>query len=188
MSSLFTPSDGALRPVNMDVVIDVFSALLTPVIAAIAVYIAYQQWEINRRKLELELELYERRLRVHQAVTRFVGKVITEASLYTQDFSELSRGTAEADFLFASDVRVYRKDLNMHGAILRKWNNEYRDNQQVPAEGYDHGAVVKGIEQELKWFADQLEGARQLFAKYLNLTGRPRRPWRSILTERNHQS
>ena len=38
------------RPVNMQVAIDVFSALLTPVIAAIAVYIAYQQSQTNRRK------------------------------------------------------------------------------------------------------------------------------------------
>lgn len=170
----------------MRVAIDVFSALLTPVIAAIAVYIAYQQWQTNRRRLELDL--YERRLRVYQAVTRFVGKVVRDVSPDFQDLSELWGSTAEADFLFGSDVRDYLKELTTRAANLRRWNNEYRDNQQVPPEGYDHVRVVEGMHQETEWFADQLEKARQLFAKYLNLTGGLRRSRRSIVTERNCQS
>ena len=39
----------------MHAAVDVLSALLTPVIAAIAVSIAYQQWQTNRRRLALDL-------------------------------------------------------------------------------------------------------------------------------------
>ncbi len=49
--------------VRLQALIDVFSALLTPVIAAIAVYVAYQQWQTNRRRLQLDL--YDRRLRIY---------------------------------------------------------------------------------------------------------------------------
>ena len=170
----------------MQVAIDVFSALLTPVIAAIAVYIAYQQSQTNRRKLALDL--YEHRLRVYQAVTRFIGKVVKDMSPDVQDFSEFWRSTAEADFLFGSDVRDYLEELATRAANLWRWSNEYRDNRQVRPEGYDHSRVVEGKHKEMQWFAVQSGEARQLFAKYLNLT-RERRWWRrSIVTERNCQS
>lgn len=171
----------------MHVAIDVLSALLTPVIAAITVYIAYQQWQTNRRRLELDL--YERRLQVYQAVTRFIGKVVKDLSPDVQDFSEFWRNTAEADFLFESDVRDYLEELATHAANLWKWSNEYRDNRQVRPEGYDHSRVVEGQYEETQWFAIQFGEARQLFAKYLNLTGEHRQWWRlSIVTEQNRQS
>ena len=170
----------------MHVAIDVFSALLTPVIAAIAVYIAYQQWQTNRRKLELDL--YERRLRVYQAVTLFVGKVVRDMSPDFQDFSELWMSTAEADFLFGSDIRDYLEELTTRAANLQRWNNEYRDNRQVRPEGYDHSRVVEDKHKEMRWFAVQLGEAQQLFAKYLNLAREQRRWRRSIVTERNCQS
>ena len=170
----------------MHVAIDVLSALLTPVIAAITVYIAYQQWQTNRRRLELDL--YERRLQVYQAVTRFIGKVVKDLSPDAQDFSEFWRSTAEADFLFGSDVRDYLEELATHAASLRRWSNEYRDNRQVRPEGYDHSRVVEGQHKETQWFAVQFGEAQQLFAKYLNLTGERRRWRRSIVTERNCQS
>ena len=55
--------------------------------------------------------------------------------------------------------------------------NEYRDERQVPPEGYDHRKVVEGMDREIRWFADQPEAARRLFAKYLNLAQEGRR-WR----------
>ena len=181
MSSMFTPSEGTLRPVNMDVAIDVFSALLTPVIAAIAVYIAYQQWQTNRRKLDLDF--YERRLRVYQAVTQFIGKVVKDLSPDIQDFSEFWRSTAEADFLFGSDIRDYLEELATRAANLRRWSDEYRDNQQVRPEGYDHSRVVEGQHKDTQWFAVQSGEAKRLFAKYLDITRQSRRWRRSIVTE-----
>lgn len=152
---------------GLHAMIDVFSALLTPLIALIAVYIAYQQWQTNRRKLELEL--YDGRLRVYQTVAQFVSNVVADASLEQQDLSDLWRNTAEADFLFGSDVRDYLKELTAHAIKLRKWNSQYRDRSQVPPEGYDHSKVSEGMDREVRWFADQSEEARQLFGKYLNL-------------------
>ena len=166
----------------MHVAIDVFSSLLTPVIAAMAVYIAYQQWQTNRRKLKLDL--YERRLRVYQAVTRFIGKVVKDVSPDFQDFSEFWRNTAEADFLFGSDVRDYIRELATRAANLQRWSNEYRDNRQVRPEGYDHSRVVESKHKEMEWFAVQFREAQQLFAKYLNFA----RERRHGQLERNCQS
>lgn len=153
--------------VDLHSVIDVSSALLTPLIAIIAVYIAYQQWRTNRRKLEFQL--YESRLRVYQAVAQFVSKVMADASLEQQDLSDLWRNTAEADFMFGSDVRSYLEELTDHAIQLRKWNSQYRDDGQVAPEGYDHRKVSEGMDREVRWFAEQPEKARHLFGKYLSL-------------------
>ena len=105
--------------VSMQAWIDVFSALLTPVIAAIAVYVAYQQWQTNRRRLQLDL--YDRRLRIYQAVSQFISKVLTGLSPEPQDFSDYWRDTAEADFLFGTDIRDYLRTLAARAAELRRW-------------------------------------------------------------------
>ena len=55
----------------MDVLhIEFIVALPTVIIGCIAVYIAYQQWHTNHRKLELDL--YDRRLRLYQATTKYI--------------------------------------------------------------------------------------------------------------------
>ena len=52
--------------------VQIMQALLTPLIAIIATYIAYQQWNTN--KLKLKLDRYERRLRVYQKIVELVSK------------------------------------------------------------------------------------------------------------------
>ena len=157
--------------------IDALSALLTPVIAIVAVYIAYQQSQTNRRKLKLDL--YDRRLRIYQAVATFIGKVLTDFSPQSEDFSDFWRNTAEADFLFGRDRAItdYLQVLATHAAELRKWRSEYRDYTQPKPEGYDHKTVADGLNRESAWFAEQPEAARRLFGRYLSMAPE-RRLWR----------
>ena len=83
-------------------VADWLSALLTPVIAAIAVYIAYQQWRTNRRRLELDP--YDRRLRIYQATIEYISAALSFHPT-TEAIFGFRRSTAEADFLFGPDIR-----------------------------------------------------------------------------------
>ena len=48
--------------------------MLTPLIAAIALYIAWQQKKINKQKLDLDK--YDRRQKVYDEVTHFIRTVI----------------------------------------------------------------------------------------------------------------
>jgi hypothetical protein len=56
--------------------VDLFAALLTPVIAIIATYIAYQQYRANQ--LKLRHELYDRRLLLYNAVAEFLAHIVRE--------------------------------------------------------------------------------------------------------------
>ena len=151
----------------MQAAINVFSALLTPVIAVIAVYIAYQQWQTNRRRLELDL--YERRLHVYQAVSQFIYKVLTGFSPELQDISDLRRNTFEADFLFGADIRDYVRSLDTHARDL--WNGtKCATMEHDPCRKTTiTTTLVEGKNRESKWFIQQPEAAYRIFVKYLNV-------------------
>src|SRR5262245_66272538 len=52
-------------------ILKILQGLLTPVIGIVATYIAWQQWKTNRNKLNLDR--YDRRMRVYQEVVRFIS-------------------------------------------------------------------------------------------------------------------
>ena len=52
-------------------IVDVCSALLTPLIAVITTYIAYQQYRVS--ELTLKKELYERRIKIYGVFESYLG-------------------------------------------------------------------------------------------------------------------
>ena len=74
-------------------VADWLMALLTPVIAAIAVYIAYQQSRTNRRRLDLDL--YDRRLGIYQATVEYISAVLTDFHPTVEVILRFRRSTAQ---------------------------------------------------------------------------------------------
>lgn len=145
-----------------------FSALLTPVIAILAAYIAYQQWQTNRRKLDWDR--YERRLRVYEATKSFLAQIMREANLHFDDISKFISETAEADLLFGPEIPKYLRELRTHANELRIATDQYRDSTQIKPEGYEHSKTVETKHTELCWLAEQFDGkAKEKFAKYLKI-------------------
>ena len=79
--------------------VSVLNALLTPLIAIIATYIAWQQWKANQ--LKLKMERYDRRLRVYQEVVRML-RTCSNRKLEWAELIDFNASTAEADFLFGA--------------------------------------------------------------------------------------
>lgn len=75
----------------------VIQGLLTAVIATIAVYIAWQQWKANERRLVLDR--YERRLRVYQRVIEFINLALRDFKVEPHEVGKFRAEVAEADFL-----------------------------------------------------------------------------------------
>ena len=157
---------------------NLLTALPTVVIGCIALYIAYQQWQTNHRKLELDL--YDRRLRLYQATTKYISVVLADFKPKLEDLFEFRRETAEAHFLYGRDITAYLDELYRHGVDLHRWAEEYRDYTQPTPPHYDHKKVTDGMHQEERWFVDQHKEALRRFKSYLNLSGRahPRRATR----------
>ena len=148
-------------------VIRIMSALLTPVIAIVATYIAWQQWKTNRQKLAMDL--YDRRLRIYQEVRKILSSVFRDANISMQALLEFYSSVSEVHFLFGPEISEYIDEIYKHGTNLGRYKDEYRDHTQPSSEGYDHKKVVEEMNKELQWLVYQFEPAKELFRKYLRL-------------------
>lgn len=137
-------------------------------IAIIALYIAYQQWQTSRQKLKLDL--YKSRLRIYEEVKKILSIMIAGSEVSSANLINFYTLVSEADFLFGPEIRQYIDEIYSHGVNLRRWNLEYRDITQDQPEGYDHNEVVRELAQERQWLGQQFEPAREKFKKYLSMS------------------
>lgn len=147
--------------------VEISKALLTPIIAVVTTYIAYQQWKINRQKLFLDL--YDRRLKVYEEVRQILGMVARDARASYDDLLKFHIAVSEADFLFEPEISEYIEEIYQRGVKLQYWNKQYRDLTQTKPDGYDHQKICDGMDAELNWLIQQFEPAKQKFKKYLHI-------------------
>jgi len=151
-------------------VISILQGLLTPLIAIIATYIAWQQWKGNQ--LKLKMERYDRRLRIYQEVVKMLR---TCANGDLREFAlivDFGAATAEGDFLFGPEIRQYIDDITSRAANLRQAKVQYKDYTQPVPAGYDHEKIVNEMSAQVSWFTEQLVGfvAKNKFGQYLNIS------------------
>lgn len=156
-----------MKSSSVALALQILQGLLTPVIAVIAVYIAWQQWKVNERKLKFDQ--YERRLRVYQEVLT----ILTHLHAGEPDLMMLHSfraATAEADFLFKPEISSYIDEIATRGWNLYSAHSEYRAFNQIRPPGYDHQKVVDTMQELQSWFsAQQRADATQKFKKYLDV-------------------
>jgi hypothetical protein len=152
------------------VTLDVLKALLTPVIAAIAVYIAYQQYQVNKRKFEFDR--YERRIHIYREVRAVLIRVQRDFKPEIAELQNFITATAEADFLFGPEIPAYIDEIVKRGWALRSAHNQYRDMFQPVPPGYDHEKVVSEMHEQETWFTEQIPtgAAKAKFKKYLDVS------------------
>jgi len=148
--------------------IEISKSLLTPLIAIVATYIAWQQWKTNQQKLNLER--YERRLRVYEEVIKILSIIVRDANASIEDLLKFRTSASEADFLFGPEIPAYIDEIYKHGLNLGRCNQEYRDYTQEKPDGYDHKKVVDEKHKEIKWLVDQFKPAKEKFKKYLDIS------------------
>ncbi|MGE0882757.1 MAG: hypothetical protein AB7P14_04385 [Blastocatellales bacterium] len=152
----------------IDEILKISQGLLTPVIGIIATYIAWQQWKTNKNKLRLDK--YEKMLQVYKEVVRYISVGIRDANYDDNELMTFRSKVTEADFLFGDEVSKYIDELHQRSVSLSRWNKEYRDHSQSKPVGYDHKNVVDEMHKELAWVSSQLEPARNIFKKYLDIS------------------
>jgi hypothetical protein len=145
-------------------VVEVLSALLTPTIAVVATYIAYQQHRTN--KLKVRADLYDRRMQVFNAVTDLLGHIGGAAAIDLDQLRVFLQKTRESYFLFGDEIPEYLNQLYEAGVDLRHQTKKLFSDLPVGPErtrlAAENGVLVK-------WFLDQFEVAQTKFGKYLRL-------------------
>ena len=148
--------------------LQLLQGLLTPLIAAIAVYIAWQQWKTNERKTVLDR--YDRRLRVYQRVIEFVSLVLIDFKPQPREIARFRAEVAEADFLFGPEIPAYIQELSTQA--LQSWRalTDYEKLTNSPLQGHDHQPLADEMHNRETWLTQQHAAALQKFKKYLDVS------------------
>ena len=154
---------------DIKVIIEILSAALTPVIAIVAVYIAFQQWKINKSRFNHEL--YGRRIIVFKAVMTFFAEIMREGTSSYKMTTKFYADTGEADFFFENEIRVHIEKLYENGIKLARLNEKMYPSSGghgLPV-GKERTQVANEHDRLLGWFIDELPRTKALFKKYLKL-------------------
>ena len=101
----------------IDQVVEVSKGLLTPLIAVVATYIAWQQWKTNQQKLVLDR--YDRRLHVYEEVRKILSIILRDAKASYEDLLTFRTTVSEADFLFGPEIPTYIDEIYKRGVQLQ---------------------------------------------------------------------
>ncbi len=144
--------------------IDYLSALLTPTIAILGSFIAFQQWRTNRARLKNEL--FDRRYEQFSAVMNFLGSIITFGKCKIEEQQKFLAGTRGMRFIFDEEISTYIDENIWKLAIeLEQLDAEL---EGVPV-GEERTKNAKRQAEIKKQLYAELSGLNDRFAPYLQL-------------------
>lgn len=146
-----------LCSIDWEKLVKVLSALLTPAIAIVTAYIAWQQHVINRR--QHRLALFEKRMIVFNSTMNLIAGVLQKNDVDLDQLFKMIRETRDHELLFGSEIGEYITDVYKKGLALNTIN-------------FVHGDAGKRFEL-LKWFSEQSAEATKLFKRCMDF----REPW-----------
>lgn len=144
---------------------------LTSVIAIITTYIAVQQWKATN--LKMRIERYDRRLKIYQETHKFITIVTSEVNPELREMFAFETATAEADFIFPPEIRVYLDEIFFHANKLRLANTQAQRYSRTRVSEYDHNMINEtfdAMDEHVRWFMDQPQVAKEKFKPYMDLT------------------
>ena len=140
------------------------SALLTPIIAVLAIVIAYRQWRLGQNKLKLDL--FDRRFAVYHAATSLIGSVMSSGNAANSETYKFLVATKDAKWLLSLDIAEYL-DKQIYAKAI--------DLQTLSAElegvgvGPERTKNVHAQADIKKWIVVQFAVLDTHFAPYLRL-------------------
>jgi len=96
--------------------IDVLTALLTPTVAILGVYIAIQQYRLAKEKHRIEI--YDRRMKIYLTAIELLRDTKRNLTINENAYYKFEEGVAEADFLFGKEVGALLDDMSDVGFVL----------------------------------------------------------------------
>jgi hypothetical protein len=148
--------------------LELSKALLTPLVAIVATYIAWQQWKTNR--LKLKLDRYDRRFKVYEEIQKILSIIRRDGKASYDDLLNFRTSVAQADFLFEPEIADLIAEIYRHGVKLMYWTEQYRDYTQDRPPGYDNQKITDGMKAELNWLDSQFEPVKEKFQRYLRIS------------------
>jgi hypothetical protein len=139
--------------VNWSTVGKFLSGFLTVLIAGIAVYIAIQQFAVNRR--QYRLALFEKRMAIFTCTMKFISLVLQDLNPDMRDCIKFIQDTRDHEFLFGPEVGEFITQVYKNAMKLRTYI-------QV---GSSTAAKQTEVTNEI---IEQNGEARKIFLKYMD--------------------
>lgn len=139
------------------------SALLTPVVAILGCYIAYQQWKTSN--LKLKFDLFDRRLEKYEAIYSFIADLLINGRLHLGSDVSYLKDTKSLQFLFDKEISAFAEAVYKKAAEL--------DGLAALNDGLsgDAASANRAAQREIKeWLQVELRGMKQRFSPYLSLS------------------
>jgi hypothetical protein len=143
--------------------VEIFHALLTPLIAVLAAYIAWQQYRINHSSLRNQL--YERRYAVFKSFMSYLADIMREGNTNYQRTGQFYAEASEAVFLFSKTISNKMEELYSKGVDLVALQEQLypSDGSHGLPKGGERSKVAKEKGELLKWFYHQIKTTKELF-------------------------
>lgn len=139
------------------------TALGVPMIALIAAWIAFRQWQIARNKLKLDL--YDKRMAVYEVVRKTLGKATSHGKLTQDDEVEYLSGIGSAKWLFGPEVSEYLKETLWHRIVDFGLHNTMSSG---PASD-ERTRHIHARAETIKWLVKQYDEFDRICKPYLHL-------------------
>ena len=133
----------------------------TLIVGLSVAYIAWQQWQVARSKLRLDL--FDRRYKVFEATRKFLAVILRDARFEDSQLFEFYAGTSDAEFLFGSEVVDYLAEIRKRSLDMRLHQKLY---EPLPV-GDERSRHVQAQHDQLVWLGDQLTAMSKTFRPYL---------------------
>lgn len=142
------------------------SSLTTPLIAILGIWIAYQQYKLQRYKLRKDVS--EARIAIFFAVKNLLQSGLKQNNPDIEAVDEFNLAVAGSTFLFGPEITNYLDTLRER--YLEMWSiaEQKKENDFTNAVEEKEKLIIK--RDHKKWMREQLEDAEKLFKKYLDLS------------------
>src|SRR5215831_12144807 len=97
------------HPIDWEKLVRIFAALLTPVIAVVTAYVAFQQYQTNR--LQYRLKLFEKRMAVFSSVMNIIYLVGKEQNVELDQLQKMLRETELSQVLFGPEINEFIREV-----------------------------------------------------------------------------
>jgi len=143
--------------------IELFSALLIPVIAVATTFIAIFQYRTERQRWRLDM--FEKRYPIYEHTMKYIASIIREANAKDPELFSFSRDTKDAELLFGPEIKNYLRELYVKGVDLR---THHAIMEPLPV-GEERSKHAKEIRDLCLYFGDQFEKTKSLFGEYIRI-------------------
>jgi hypothetical protein len=141
-----------------------FSPIATLLVGLALAFIAWQQMQIARNKLRLDL--FDRRYRVYDATRNFVAAILRDTTFQDAQLRDFYVGTSDAEFLFGSDILNYLTHVKTRANTMRVQRTIY---ERMPV-GEERLVETQKEHEHFKWFTDQPTNITIVFSPYLGFS------------------